>query len=291
MNPIYNPAVPVNLNVTVHPGFMVYVTGVPNGNRFSVNFKCGPAENADIAFHFNPRFDDGNVVVRNTRQHNAWGGEERMSNGFPFQRGQPFELIFLCQSQQYKVAVNGRHYIEYKHRIPLQRVNFVHVTGNVVVQMIKFDREGTQQPLPTSVNNPTIPHAMIVPYNNIKGRTVTLCGIPENRPPRRMMFDFQTDGNPADIFFHFNPRFAERVLVRNARKGNSWGKEERELSMPFPFQYGVPFQIIVSVDQHCFRVDLNGMTICNFNHRQRPLNRIRKVTVGGSVQVTQMYFK
>jgi galectin-3 len=56
-----------------------------------VNFVRGN----DIAFHLNPRFNDGGkqAVVRNTMVGESWGKEERHTQGgFPFMAGQSFEV-------------------------------------------------------------------------------------------------------------------------------------------------------------------------------------------------------
>ncbi|XP_031436228.1 galectin-3b [Clupea harengus] len=87
----------------------------PNAKKFTVNLSKGK----DIAFHFNPRFDEygTKVVVRNSLVGSQWGTEERNCPGFPFVAGQPFELKILCTNNEYKVAVNKSHLLEYRHRI------------------------------------------------------------------------------------------------------------------------------------------------------------------------------
>uniref|UniRef100_A0A6I8RNQ7 Galectin n=1 Tax=Xenopus tropicalis TaxID=8364 RepID=A0A6I8RNQ7_XENTR len=64
--------------------------------RFAVNFKCF---NNDTAFHFNPRFDDGNIIVCNTELGNKWGSEERM-NHMPFIRNRYFKINITVQEDQ-----------------------------------------------------------------------------------------------------------------------------------------------------------------------------------------------
>lgn len=283
--------VPLNLNVSLRPGFMVFINGTPNGGRFAVNFK-GPGPDA-YAFHFNPRFDSGNIVVRNTKRNGMWEAEERASNGFPFVMGQPFELIFLVQQNQYKVAVNGRHFIEYAHRMNMQRVRSLNIEGAVQISMIRFDQEvqpGCPMPsgAPSVITNPSVPCTATVPFKNIKGRKVTVSGVPENRHPHRIMFDF-TAGK--DIFLHFNPRIPQRVIVRNSQNNGQWGGEERALGVPFPFQYGVPFQVTFRVDQNVFHVELNGMEVCTYAHRHRPLNLIRQLNISGSVTLSKVVFE
>lgn len=68
--------------------------------RFSVNLLC---QNGDVAFHFNPRFDEGRVVVCNTMQQGRWGTEERTFN-MTFQAGVYFEMIIHVQAQCYQVG-------------------------------------------------------------------------------------------------------------------------------------------------------------------------------------------
>lgn len=67
-----------------------------------MNFQTGFNEN-DIAFHFNPRFEDGGYVVCNTKQKGQWGPEERKMQ-MPFKKGMPFELCFLVQRSDFKVS-------------------------------------------------------------------------------------------------------------------------------------------------------------------------------------------
>ncbi|GMR41823.1 hypothetical protein PMAYCL1PPCAC_12018, partial [Pristionchus mayeri] len=45
---------------------------LPNAAEFAVNLKAS----SDIAFHFNPRFDE-HCVVRTYQRYNEWGSEEK----------------------------------------------------------------------------------------------------------------------------------------------------------------------------------------------------------------------
>ncbi len=54
------------------------------------------------------------------------------------------------------------------------------------------------------------------------------------------------------IALHYNPRFEERVVVRNTNQMENWGTEER--SGGLPFQKGQPFQVcrLTSMNMYCF---------------------------------------
>ena len=114
--------------------------------RFAVNFVVGSTVNAyenssmDIAFHFNPRFKK-HVVVRNSRLAGVWGKEERVSGVLPLTAGMTFELLFLVQEHSFKVAVNGKHFIEFHHRIPYQSIGLLQVEGEVSLERITFSHE------------------------------------------------------------------------------------------------------------------------------------------------------
>ncbi|KFQ65883.1 Galectin-3, partial [Pelecanus crispus] len=98
------------------PRLLITITGTinPNANRFSLDFKKGN----DIAFHFNPRFNEDNrkVIVCNSMFQNNWGKEERTAPRFPFEAGKPFKLQILCEVDHFKVAVNDAHLLQYSFR-------------------------------------------------------------------------------------------------------------------------------------------------------------------------------
>ena len=58
---------------------------------------------ADVAFHFNPRFDQ-REAVRNSSQGGQWGAEEK-DGGFPLQPGQDFEIQIICFPEHYQVTL------------------------------------------------------------------------------------------------------------------------------------------------------------------------------------------
>ena len=116
--------------------------------KFSVNFVVGnqvnpyESETTDVALHFNPRFRE-NCVIRNTKQGGLYGKEERLPNVLPITPGATFELLFLVQHEAFKVAVNGKHFIEYKHRIPYQVVGLLKIEGDAVIDRVNFSHEPT----------------------------------------------------------------------------------------------------------------------------------------------------
>jgi len=125
---------PVSMNV--FPGRVITISGraASNATRFEFNLLTGNYNGADVAFHFNPRFNQ-NEAVRNTCQGGAWGAEEKQG-GFPIQPGQQFEIQIICYHEHYQVNCNGHPWFTYRHRIPYQQVQALQVKGDVHIDNV-----------------------------------------------------------------------------------------------------------------------------------------------------------
>ncbi|KFO53893.1 Galectin-8, partial [Corvus brachyrhynchos] len=119
------------LDTALRPGCTIAIKGEVDKNPKSFAINLRPSDSKDIALHLNPRMKN-KVFVRNSYLHDSWGEEEKEIANFPFSRGMYFELIIFCDAYQFKVAVNGVHTLEYKHRFKqLEKINIVEVTGDV----------------------------------------------------------------------------------------------------------------------------------------------------------------
>nr|XP_048710165.1 galectin-3 isoform X2 [Caretta caretta]XP_048710166.1 galectin-3 isoform X2 [Caretta caretta] len=114
------------------PRLLITIVGTvnPNPSRFSLDFKKGH----DIAFHFNPRFNEENrqVIVCNSMIQNNWGKEERTSPRFPFEAGKPFKIHILCETDHFKVAVNDAHLLQFSYRMKnLNEITKLSIAGDI----------------------------------------------------------------------------------------------------------------------------------------------------------------
>ncbi|XP_026885997.2 galectin-9-like isoform X3 [Electrophorus electricus] len=112
----------------LHPGKVIMVQGTVNHNadRFCINLRFATG----LALHLNPRLNEG-VVVRNSLLHDRWGPEER-SGGMPFYRNQPFTVAIVCDTQCYRININGVQMFTYNHRHCLsQKIDILEVDGNL----------------------------------------------------------------------------------------------------------------------------------------------------------------
>ncbi|XP_028715549.1 galectin-8 [Peromyscus leucopus] len=119
------------LNASMGPGRTVVIKGEVNtiAKGFNVDLMAGKSR--DIALHLNPRLNM-KAFVRNSFLQDAWGEEERNITSFPFSLGMYFEMIIYCDVREFKVAVNGVHSLEYKHRFKdLSSIDTLAVDGDI----------------------------------------------------------------------------------------------------------------------------------------------------------------
>ena len=83
-------------------------------------------DGGEIAFHFNPRPEDG-VVVRNSFDGN-WQSEERDQPDFPFGSGVYFRLRIEVAEEGFRTYVNGRPFINYGHRLDMGKIKYLRLT-------------------------------------------------------------------------------------------------------------------------------------------------------------------
>ncbi|XP_041654467.1 galectin-6-like [Cheilinus undulatus] len=137
--PVYKPSIPYlgPIYGGLREGSSIYIQGsVPEDiTRFFLNLLCGPSESSDVALHFNPRFDGWDKVVFNSRHDGSWKSEEKIRD-MPFSKGKSFELVIMVTSQGYQIKVNGKDFHTFHHRLPVESVRGMHISGDVSIQTI-----------------------------------------------------------------------------------------------------------------------------------------------------------
>ncbi|XP_058398951.1 galectin-8 isoform X3 [Diceros bicornis minor] len=119
------------LNSSMGPGRTVVIKGEVNTNAKGFNIDLKSGKSKDIALHLNPRLNT-KAFVRNSFLQESWGEEERNITSFPFSPGMYFEMIIYCDVREFKVAVNGVHSLEYKHRFKeLSNIDMLEIDGDI----------------------------------------------------------------------------------------------------------------------------------------------------------------
>ncbi|XP_054431486.1 galectin-8 isoform X2 [Pteronotus mesoamericanus] len=119
------------LNSSMGPERTVVIKGEVNTKAKSFRVDLLSGKSKDIALHLNPRLNV-KAFVRNSFLQESWGEEERNITCFPFSTGMYFEMIIYCDVKEFKVAVNGVHCLEYKHRFKeLSSIDTLEIDGDI----------------------------------------------------------------------------------------------------------------------------------------------------------------
>lgn len=200
--PIINPPNPYVGTLRIFPGTLVKVSGQPrpNATRFAVNLQTGPSLNPrdDLALHLSPCFTPPRVI-RNSLRQGAWGLEEAWGNGAAINPHQPFEIMILAEPDQFKIAINGMHFCEFKHRIAYQEISHLTIDGDVDIQRITIT-SSPQAPQPSPAyqqpNAPPTSNMPPYPTSNTVGMPMPSAypTLPGGGPPQPTGFYPQTSG-------------------------------------------------------------------------------------------------
>ncbi|KAM4632360.1 grifin [Discoglossus pictus] len=97
------------------PGWGVTVKGETSSseNDFEINFLTDSGD--QIAFHFNPRFSESNIIC-NSFLGSRWGQEER-SDTFPLEAKEPFQVEIYSDQDYFQVFVDDSKILQYRHRL------------------------------------------------------------------------------------------------------------------------------------------------------------------------------
>ncbi|KAF5899236.1 grifin [Clarias magur] len=124
----------------VCPGWSVILKGESrsHANKFEINFLCDQDDR--IAFHFNPRFTESDIVC-NSFLKNHWGQEERCTH-FPFVADEPFQIEIDSDDDNFHVYVDDTKILQFKHRVKdLKTITRVQVVNDIIISSLEISKK------------------------------------------------------------------------------------------------------------------------------------------------------
>ncbi|XP_043931721.1 galectin-12 [Protopterus annectens] len=295
--PVFYPFLPYTTFIFggVYPGKIITIQGkVPNDcNRFQVDFQYGSSvqPRADITMHFNPRFENTAHVICNTLENERWGSEEKTSP-LPLRKGDDFHIVFMFHKENVKVSVNGKHLLKYRHRIPMDYVDTLSVSGKVKVKAIGFfnnnpySEEETEYPvcstLPLNNAHPQMPFICKLNRALDTGHMITIRGLVHKDPDEFIVLlkCLDSDDTPLKLCASFK----RKDLIRKSFQDGVWSHEECEAPF-FPFHPERFFEVLILCTDQGFKVALNGNPFLSYTPQKPMLNQIRVLEVYGNVDL------
>lgn len=253
------------------PGQTLIVKGktTEESVRFTVNLHSNAADFSgnDVPLHISVRFDEGKIVF-NTFSKGEWGKEERKSN--PYKKGDEIDIRIRAHDSKFAIFVDQKEIKEYEHRVPLTSISHFSIDGDVIINYIHWG--GKYYPVPYETG--------LAGDGFAPGKTLTIFGIPEKKGKRFHINLLKKNG---DIALHLNPRFDEKVILRNSLINNEWGNEEREGKIVL--EKGIGFDLVVKNEEYAFQIFFNGERFASYAHRLEP-TEINGLQIGGDVEIT-----
>lgn len=310
---INNPAIPwvESFERPLESRDEIVVEGVSyaGSKSFAINLAVGPilegSCRSDIVFHFNPRYDQ-RYVARNTFEQGQWAKEEG-SGTFPFMAEKAFVVTIRIKDVCFDVEVDGNLFISYGHRIPVDKIKTLQITGDLVLSRVQipslqirpnivqqpcYPRVFPSCPTPGLLSyNAKVPFDHMLPNKLRVGKSIILSGqvLPYgNRFSTELISeDLPIPGESVNLKFQVNLARTNSV-TRNSKICGNWGRDE--IAIPsFPFSRRVSFEITFRCEEDRLVILVNNVFFCNYNHRL-PYHAINKVRVDGDVQINCVAF-
>uniref|UniRef100_A0A8R1Y7B3 Galectin n=1 Tax=Onchocerca volvulus TaxID=6282 RepID=A0A8R1Y7B3_ONCVO len=221
----------------------------------------------DIPLYISICFRKGKISF-NTFSDNNWGKKEKQK--VPFKRGKAFDLRIRAHGSKFVIYCDGKEVKLYDYRVPLQWVTYVSIDGDAVIDHVQWG--GKYYPVPYESG--------IVDGGLLPGKSLHITGMPDKRSKR---FNINLLKQNGDIALHFNPRFDEKVVVRNALIGGVWGKEERGGKLPF--EKDRMFDLQFQNEDSAIQIFVNGQRFATFSHRAQSSD-ILGVQIQGDLEIS-----
>ncbi|NXX93552.1 LEG2 protein, partial [Centropus bengalensis] len=123
------------LNLDMKTGDTLKIKGKISSDTDGFSFNLG-CSSSDLAFHFNPRFNES-VIVCNSMCSKSWQAEERDSN-LCFSRGSTVKFTIEMLADKFKVKLPDGHEVEFPNRHCYSKISYMSIKGGFKVTSFKL---------------------------------------------------------------------------------------------------------------------------------------------------------
>jgi hypothetical protein len=259
-----------HLDASLEPGAVVVVKGTATDDgegRITVNLSqfANGYDAPNIVFQLNIRFDSDEVVM-NSKDAGNWGSEQKKSGiKALFVPGGPIDIRILAKPEKFIIMAQHKEFATYEHRMPLNSVTDVFVAGAITIKGVACGGRPHSMPFDAHISNYGVGDMLY-----ISGET--------SASAKSVAFNLYNQNG--DSVLHFNPRFNDNEVVRNAKIGGEYGDEEKEGA--FPFAKDTVFDVAIVNGSGRFTIYANDLEFCTFEHRARD-NAVVRVGIEGDL--------
>uniref|UniRef100_G1SZ06 Galectin n=1 Tax=Oryctolagus cuniculus TaxID=9986 RepID=G1SZ06_RABIT len=296
--PVFHPVVPYVTTIFggLHAGKMVMLQGVVplKARRFQVDFQCGcslcprqtsPSTSTLASTPRGPTSSATPCMVAAGAWRHGW---PRLA----LQGGAAFLLLFLFGNEEVKVSVNGQHFLHYRYRLPLSRVDTLGIFGDILVKAVGFLNvnpfaEGSQEypvghPFLLTSRRLEVPCSRALPRGLWPGQVIIVRGLVLQEPKD---FTLSLRDEAARVPVTLRASFADRSLAWIS----PWGRKT-PISAPFLFYPQRFFEVLLLCQEGGLKLALNGQGLGATSLGQQTLEQLRELRISGSVQLYCVHY-
>ncbi|XP_047659008.1 galectin-4-like [Tachysurus fulvidraco] len=212
--------------------------------------------------------------------------------------GSAFDIFFVRNTKGCEMYENGQKSSMLVPHIPVENISTLHISGDVIMNTVgivanwskstfgkelktgisRTKRSDIQCDVPHPVCNPDNPYSGSIPGGLKHGVALFFQGVV---PVDYECFEITLQTapkNPHDIALQLKQNMDSVVL--NSCKNGTWGNEEK--ARRGPFVGGAAFDIIMVIKPECYKVMVNGLEYCKFEHRI-PVDKVTTLNIRGDV--------
>uniref|UniRef100_A0A7E4V3S1 Galectin n=1 Tax=Panagrellus redivivus TaxID=6233 RepID=A0A7E4V3S1_PANRE len=251
---------PYAFSKTLQKGQTLYVRGTVNGDAsyFELNLMGGVPmiidSNGADALHIKTTFGWTKQTYVNTWKRNKW--LDQITFAGPFEKGQPFLISIYAGNSGFELRFNGKKWLDYAYRVPVDVINFINVRGDVDLDNIYVGGQKFEMNY----------HIGFHEANNFAiGDRLVLTGIGVYMP-----FELALNATNGDYLFYLQVDFEHQVITRSAKIQNQWVPDET--GGGFPLKSTEEFELALVNHEEALEIYFNDKWYTSFGHKNLDLD-------------------
>ncbi|XP_070499161.1 32 kDa beta-galactoside-binding lectin-like isoform X2 [Chironomus tepperi] len=261
-----------NLYGPVDVGQIFVIAGktVDGASILEVDLAATKYDPTDVPLHISVQFHS-ETIERNSLIDGAWGEGETVENAIastnPIVPGWDFRLCIFTGDEKFHIAINDQPFCTYNHRLPLELINAISITGDVQKIFQVDHRRAYPSPWPLLQEEITrnSGHSFDTPKKFYVGHVFVISAIPSGNPNGTFVLKLH-HGSSVRQMFHLSARFNQRNVIVNSQSDSlEWRKDEEKYG--FPFQLDQMFKLGVAITENAFVVAVDGNIFFTYHYR------------------------
>uniref|UniRef100_A0A915Q1Q9 Galectin n=1 Tax=Setaria digitata TaxID=48799 RepID=A0A915Q1Q9_9BILA len=247
-----------------------FIINLTNGSKVEKEEENDTLDNRLLAIRANIALKR---IYLNACIDGEWGREGSVKHKWT--PGDEFDIRIRCHEKYFEIFADHKLLAKFAYYVPISNISHIYMNGDAELYTVSWEGKYYQ-----------VPYTADIPGNFYPGRKLYVSAVAKKRA-KQFVVDFHS-GN--DVAFRFNPRIAEKKLIRNTRSEERWGTEEKDLEMQFPFKKKRGFDLLFYCEENRFLCHVDDCLVCSFTHRMSPRD-IDKLSIDGDIELQGVHLK